>query len=115
MAVIHNHHNTGLGLPMGGPELRAGADTQVDRWSQIKEHAVVQQWLAAGVLEVIHDEEAEAEAARVAAVAAEAERVRIEEVERAEAAARAEAEAKAKADTEAANAAAKPSKAKGGN
>lgn len=126
MTVIHNHHNTGLGLPMGGPELRAGSDTHVDRWSQIKEHAVVQQWLAAGVLEVIQDEEAEAEAARVAA---EAEQARQDEADRAEAAkaaaeaeaqreadeSAARAEAKAKEDAEAAKAAAKTSKTKGGN
>jgi len=53
MAIIRNSHSSNLGLPMGGPELRAGSETRVERWGQIKDHPVVKMWLVAGVLDEV--------------------------------------------------------------
>lgn len=58
---VVNNHDADLALPLGGPVLRPGVATKVERWSIIKGHPVVKSWLAAKVIE----EEAGASPARV--------------------------------------------------
>lgn len=50
MKVV-NHHHASLGLPLGGPVLPSGVETEVKRWNIIKGHSVVKAWLQAGVIE----------------------------------------------------------------
>lgn len=61
MTNVISHHHSNLGLPLGGPVLRPGVATKVERWSVIKGHPVVKSWLAAKVIE----EEAGASPTRV--------------------------------------------------
>lgn len=51
MTSVISHHHGNLGLPLGGPVLRPGIATKVERWSIIKGHPVVKSWLAAKVIE----------------------------------------------------------------
>ena len=51
MTNVISHHHSNLGLPLGGPVLRPGVATKVERWSIIKGHPVVKSWLAAKVIE----------------------------------------------------------------
>lgn len=51
MTDVISHHHSNLGLPLGGPVLRPGVATKVERWSIIKGHPVVKSWLAAKVIE----------------------------------------------------------------
>lgn len=51
MAIVTSRHTSPLGLPVGGPVLRPGVPTKVERWSIIKGHSVVRAWLAAKVIE----------------------------------------------------------------
>lgn len=48
---VVNNHDTDLALPLGGPVLRPGVATKVERWSILKGHPVVKSWLAAKVIE----------------------------------------------------------------
>lgn len=48
---VTNKYGTALTLPVGGPVLRPGVPTKVDRWSIIRGHPVVKSWLAAKVIE----------------------------------------------------------------
>ncbi|MCO5152577.1 MULTISPECIES: hypothetical protein [unclassified Shinella] len=50
MTKVTSNHDGPLGLP-GGVVLRPGVATNVERWSIIKDHAVVRSWIDAGVLE----------------------------------------------------------------
>lgn len=58
MATVTLRHSGPLGLP-GGPVLRPGAATNVENWHVQRNHPVVKQWLAAGVLEVEGEEQDE--------------------------------------------------------
>ncbi|MBN9074302.1 MAG: hypothetical protein J0H34_22420 [Rhizobiales bacterium] len=63
MAIVVSHHNSDLGLPLGGPVLRPGVPTPVERWAIIKGHPVVKSWLAAKAIEVVEDDVGTAPAA----------------------------------------------------
>ncbi|MCO5085148.1 MAG: hypothetical protein M9939_26655 [Mesorhizobium sp.] len=57
MAKVVNHHHSALGLPLGGPVLPSGVETEVKRWNIIKGHAVVKAWLQARVIEEVGSDE----------------------------------------------------------
>lgn len=52
---VRNNHDVALPLPVGGPVLKPGVATKVERWSIIKGHPVVKAWLAAKAIEALED------------------------------------------------------------
>jgi hypothetical protein len=58
MAVIKSNHHSPLGLP-GGPLVNPGAKVKVERWHVIRDHPVIKAWIAAGVIEVVGEEQVE--------------------------------------------------------
>lgn len=55
MTIVISNHDTPLPLP-GGPTLRPGARTNVERWELLKNNDIVKAWLSAGLLKVDQEE-----------------------------------------------------------
>jgi hypothetical protein len=58
MAKIVSTYKAPLGLP-SGVFLRPGVPVEIKDWRVLRNHGVVKQWLAAGVIEVVEDAEDE--------------------------------------------------------